>query len=115
MNMKNTYKLNLILGQNIRAARKLRNLSQDKFAEMLNIETATLSKIECGKSYPNIQTLEKIIETLGINPYLLYISDEDINIDETYDNMIKIIEKLKQNKVLYKRAYDFILELSQGL
>ena len=113
--MKRTYKLNLILGQNIRNARKLRNISQDKFAEMLGVETATLSKIECGKSNPTPETIEKIIEVLNINPYLLYMSDEDINIDEVHPKMIKILEKLKQNKSLYRKAYDFILELSQGI
>ena len=113
--MKKTYKLNLILGENIRKARSLRKLSQDKFAEMLGVETATLSKIECGKSNPTPETIEKIIEVLNINPYLLYMSDEDINIDETHKHMTKILEKLKQNKTLYRKAYDFVLELSQGL
>ena len=109
------YKINKILGQNVKSARKLRSLSQDKFAELLGVETATLSNIECGKSYPTPQTLEKIIEVLNIEPYLLYISDDDINIEEVHKNLLAILEKLKTDKTLYRRAYDFILELSQGI
>ena len=93
----------------------MKKLSQDKFAEMLGVETAALSNIECGKSCPAPQTLEKIIEVLNIEPYLLYISDDDINVEEAHKNLLIILEKLKTNKTLYRRAYDFILELSQGI
>lgn len=112
---KSSFNINKILGQNIREARKLRKLPQDKFAEILNIEPAALSNIERGKVYPTQKTIEKIIDVLNISPYLLYISDDDINIDEIHKQSIKILEKLKSNKTLYRRAYDFILELSNGL
>lgn len=113
--MKKTYKLNTIFGENVKKARNLRNLSQDKLAEMIGVETATLSKIECGKSNSSPETTEKIIQALNISPYLLYMSDDDIDVEEAHKHAVKLLEKLKHNKILYRRAYDFILELSQGI
>ena len=104
-----------LLGQRIKELRKIKGLTQEQLAEKMEIDQRNLSKIECGKSNPTPETIEKIIEVLNINPYLLYMSDEDINIDEVHQNMINILDKLKQNKSLYRKAYDFILELSQGL
>lgn len=49
-----------IIGNNVLNARKIRNLSQEQFAEMIGIEPSALSKIENGKSYPSQQTLENI-------------------------------------------------------
>ena len=53
-----------IIGNNVFKARKIRNLSQEQFAEMINIEPSALSKIENGKSYPSQQTIENIIYAL---------------------------------------------------
>ena len=57
-----------IIGNNVFKARKIRNLSQEQFAEMINIEPSALSKIENGKSYPSQQTIENIIYALKIKP-----------------------------------------------
>ena len=49
-----------IIGNNVFKARKIRNLSQEQFAEMINIEPSALSKIENGNANPSIKTLQRL-------------------------------------------------------
>ncbi len=104
-----------ILGKNIKKAREARNISQEKFSELIGIGASALSKIESGKSYPTIQTLEQIVKILKIKPYILYITDEDFNIDTAYKDILIRIEKLKNDKTSFKSAYEFICELTNKL
>ena len=41
-----------ILGKKIQTYRKLRQITQEKLAETIGIETISLSKIETGRNYP---------------------------------------------------------------
>ncbi len=107
--------LNTILGKNIKKAREARNLSQDKLSELIGIGASALSKIESGKSYPTKQTLEKIIKILDIKPCILYISNDNFNIDEAYKDLLIKVEKLKNNQDSFKCAYEFICELTNNL
>lgn len=101
-----------ILGKNIRCIRKSRKLTQEKFAEMIGVETPALSKIECGRSYPSRNTIEKVIEVLDIPPYLLYLVDEeDFDIEKAYTETLELLKELKNNKQLFKRIYDLTREL----
>ncbi len=48
------------IGERIRQIRKDANVSQEKFAEIIESSTQTVSNIETGKVIPNIQTLVNI-------------------------------------------------------
>lgn len=99
-------------GNNLRTFRILRGYTQEKLAELLEIETSTLSKIECGKSYPHKSTIEKIVEVLDIQPYLLYITNnDDFDIEQAHNEMLELLKELKGDKELFKRVYDFAKEL----
>lgn len=99
-------------GKNLKAYRKAQGFSQEDFSEMIGITVSALSKIECGKNYPKYPTIEKIIEVLNIPPYLLYITnDDDFNIEEAYSETLELLKELKNDKVLFKRVYDFAKEL----
>ena len=62
------------MGINISYYRKLRGLSQEKLAEMINITRGHLSHIEAPNmiSYFSIATLFDISDALGIDPKLLF-------------------------------------------
>lgn len=55
------------VSQNIKYHRKLKNLSQECLAELANISTDYLGKIETGKNKPGIIALIKIINSLDIS------------------------------------------------
>ena len=61
------------LGKRIRELRTARNWTQEVLAEKIGIETASLSNIENGKTYPSVDTLEGFIEVFKIKAYELFI------------------------------------------
>lgn len=56
-----------LLGMRIKEFREKRKLTQDKLAEMVNIDPKHLSRIENGRNYPSFETLEKILESLQVS------------------------------------------------
>lgn len=54
-----------LLGRRIKELRKTKNMSQDQLAEKVDIDPKHLSRIEVGRSYPSLDTLESIAVVLG--------------------------------------------------
>lgn len=54
------------LGQNIKHYRKLKNLSQNEFAEMVNFSREHFACIETGKEFISLRKLFLIADTLEI-------------------------------------------------
>lgn len=61
-----------LLGKRIQELRKQRKMTQEQVAEIMNIETTSLSNIENGKYYPTAENLEKIVQILDICPQTLF-------------------------------------------
>lgn len=55
-----------LLGARIKELRKKRGLTQGKLSEIIEIDPKHLSRIEVGKSYPSLQTLDKISNALKV-------------------------------------------------
>ena len=104
-----------IIGNNVLNARKIRNLSQEQFAEMIGIEPSALSKIENGKSYPSQQTLENIICALKIKPDVLFKTEEKIDIEKAYKELLVQLEQIKQNEELFTKVSYKIQELTSNI
>ena len=56
------------LGENIQTIRKHRGMKQQELADKIGINMQSLSKIERGVNYPTFDTLEKIMDVLGVMP-----------------------------------------------
>ena len=63
----------LQLGRNIFKLRKVKGLSQNQFAEMLDISREHLAKIETAKRSPSLELLFKIAEKLEMAESELFI------------------------------------------
>ena len=61
----------IFLGENIQTIRKHRKMKQQELADKIGINMQSLSKIERGVNYPTFDTLEKIMDVLGVTPNLL--------------------------------------------
>lgn len=94
-----------LLGKRIQEIRKSRRLTQEKVAEIIDIETGSLSNIENGKYYPTAENLEKILKVLNISPEKLfqfeYLQDPENLITE-------INEILRQNPQKVKEIYKIV-------
>lgn len=54
-----------LLGARIKELRKVKGLSQEELSEKVGIDSKHLSRIEVGKSYPSLDTLERIANALN--------------------------------------------------
>lgn len=56
-----------LLGQRIRAARQINNMTQDALAEACGLSTAHIGHIERGTRIPSVDTLFAISSVLGVS------------------------------------------------
>ena len=92
-----------ILGKRIKEVRKTKNLTQERMAELIGIETPSLSNIERGKYFPSAENFNKIIEALNIGPDELFdakhLQPQNILIQEMCD---ELTNNEKLTKIMYQ-------------
>lgn len=54
-------------GNNVRALRKAKQLTQTQLAEMCNTTATTISRLEANEAFPRKHTIEKISDCLGVS------------------------------------------------
>ena len=100
--------IQLQLGARIKELRRIKGLSQEKFAEEIGIATNTLSSIETGNAFMTAQTLEKILNILEISAKELFSFEELSNNEDMYNYIIEKLNFIKNNrerlKIFYKIA-----------
>lgn len=79
-----------LLGKRLKELIKHSGYSQEKLAEMVNIEPSALSNIITGRNYPLFQNLEKIVNVLGIT----YKDVFNFEHHETPENLKIMIDKI---------------------
>ena len=57
----------LVLGQRVRAARRMRNITAEILAKTIGITVESLGHIECGARKPSLQTLYNMALTLDVS------------------------------------------------
>ncbi len=54
-------------GENLRAYRSIKKLSQRKLGELLGVSARTVSDWECGNTEPDIKTIKEITNVLNVS------------------------------------------------
>jgi len=78
-------------------------MTQGEFAEKANVSIHYIAMIETCKKYPKPEMLERLAQTLGIEPYKLFSVESDPN--EPFERLYqKIVTDVKQiiNEALEK-------------
>lgn len=98
--------LKVKLGQRIKFLRKSCNITQERLAEMINMDITSLSKIETGRNYPQPETIEKISKALNVDVSQIFLFKTLDSKEEYIDAINKNIQFISDNKeklkVLYK-------------
>ena len=88
-----------LLGKRIKEQRKNAGYTQEKLAELIDIETSSLSGIESGRHFPSLPTIEKISNKLNVEMKALF----DFNHLKTYETMksdiVNNINKLNETEL----------------
>jgi len=77
--MRQKKELNIKIGKKIKAARESAGLTQEKFAEMINLGTKNISAIERGAVGISIETAIKICTSLSISSDTLFFDGVEEN------------------------------------
>lgn len=98
-----------LLGKRIREIRKARGIKQEKLAELINVEPATISNIENGKNYPSMINLENILNILDSSFTDVFNFEHK---DENENLIIKINEIMKNHPEKIEDFYKIIKALT---
>ena len=67
------------IGKKIKAIRKTKKLTQQEFADLLDIKRSSVSNYEIGRRAPHIKELQRICDKLGVPLDYFGIKNNDIN------------------------------------
>ena len=99
------YGIKELFGKRLKELRKEKNYTQEQFAELINIDTRNLIKIENAQTFPRVQTLEKILEVLDVG-----VSDI-FTVEHLQDKSLlikKITNKLENDENLLRLIYKML-------
>lgn len=98
-----------LLGLKIKELRKQKRLTQEQLAEMLNLDTGYISKLEVGRNFPTIGTLEKIASALDVELYELFqfSTRKELDFKSEITSIYDSLNKEKQY-TLYRVARDLL-------
>ena len=88
-----------LLGLRLKEYRENRKLTQDKLAEMVGIDPKHLSRIENGRNYPSLETLEKILDSLDVSYEEIFNFKLLVSKDELIKKINSRLEVLDESKL----------------
>ncbi len=95
--MDSTYDVKKIFGYNLKNLRESKGLTQEQLAEYLNLQTyQTINRIENGKSFITSRLLEKICKFFKIEPFVLFLKQNQTYTLESLDKISEINYKLNE-------------------
>ena len=97
------------IGLKIRTFRRSKKLTQEEFSELVNIEQASLSNIENGKTYPTFSTICNLIENAKIEPNYLFDSIYEAK-NEAKSEFLEVTNLLKKISPKYQHHIIEILK-----
>lgn len=89
-----------LVGSRVRTLRKVKGMTQEELAEKAGLQYSYIGGVERGERNISLETLEKIIEGLGITPFELF-KIEEADIDSTLFDKKRKIEGI--NNLLIER------------
>jgi transcriptional regulator with XRE-family HTH domain len=99
-----------LLGLKIKELRKSKKLTQEKLAEILDLDVGYISKLEVGRNFPTIGTLERISKVLEVEMYELFQYTNNSRKDFKTE-LVLMYDKLNKEKQFL--VYRLVKELSK--
>ena len=100
------------LGLKIKRLRQKEGLTQEQFAEKINIATRTLAGIEIGESFVSAQTIENILSYTGISFEDFFISSHLRPTEDLITDINGYLNKIKDDREKIENIYKVIKALS---
>lgn len=93
------------IGLKIKEIRKSKKMTQEKLAEIIDVDFGYISKLEVGQNFPSIQTLNKISEALNVD-IASFFTYTNLNETDIKYEIYKLVDTLPKEKLTY--IYKFL-------
>lgn len=94
------------LGKKIKYYREQKNITQEHLAELIGINSRSVSLIECGQNFVTADTLTNVSRALGVSFKKLFdFEDENIQDENIKKELINLINK---NEDKISRIYKIV-------
>lgn len=100
------------LGLKIKKIRQKEGLTQEQFAEKINIATRTLAGIEIGESFVSAQTIENILNYTDLDFEDFFISSHLRPTEDLINDINSYINKIKDDRDKVENIYKVIKALA---
>lgn len=99
------------MGDRIKSYRKLKGLTQEQLAEIMDFNTKSISLLENGHNYIALNKVPKLCNALDIQPYQLFVFDKrNTRTENIQDDIIELLNTMDAIKL--KLAYKLLYELN---
>ena len=101
-----------LFGRKIKEYRKKKNLTQAQLAESVRVDDKHISCIESGKNFPSPELIERLANSLEIEPKDLFEFYYLQDIPDLKSDIISMLDKLNQNELslVHKYIRNFVLK-----
>lgn len=96
------------LGKNIQRYRKLNRITQERLAEMIDVEINSISSIERGKYFPSSDNLVKIADALNVTLSDLFNFNSEYSCEDYKKEIINSINLFQNDKAKLSAVNAFI-------
>ena len=100
------------LGLKIKKIRQKEGLTQEQFAEKINIATRTLAGIEIGESFVSAQTIENILNFTDLSFEDFFISSHLRPTEDLLNDISLYLDKIKDDREKVENIYKVVKVLS---
>lgn len=100
------------LGLKIKKIRQKEGLTQEQFAEKINIATRILAGIEIGESFVSAQTIENILNFTDLSFEDFFISSHLRPTEDLLNDISLYLDKIKDDREKVENIYKVVKALS---
>ncbi|WP_227766386.1 helix-turn-helix domain-containing protein [Zhaonella formicivorans] len=104
----------LDIGERLRTLRKVKKISANKLAKMLNVDPSTISKIENSSSMPSIELLSRACNALGVTLSDFFSEDQSLMSPKT-QKLIEKISELSDESIEHLEKQAELLKIKESL
>lgn len=93
----------------IKEARLRKGYTQEQIAERIGVAKSTYTGYEKGNREPNVYTIGRLMEELGVDANFLWQDETTFPFELTYDEMENLVKKYRELDAHGKEMVDFVL------
>lgn len=86
-------------GKKLKNLRKFKKLTQEKLAEMVDMDIRQIARLEAGESMPSVTTVLKLCEVFAVTPNDLLLYDKNVKDNALKSDIYDILSLAKSEQL----------------